>query len=466
MANSPSPSRHLPEHPSQEHLRKQAKRLAKSDGVVLATAQRRLAAEYGYLSWAVLMRAVAAVAGDAMQPRSALAEAAARADEAAVRALLARGDAVEGARGEVDTPLFRACDGDAPAAQRIAVARLLLEAGASPRRDCKGGATALHAASRRGPVALVELLIRHGALSWQGDRRGRAALDYARKGAAPDRAQIVELLDRPVIRDRRFREAVGMIHAGDVDGLSRLLDAHPELLRQRAVEPDCYVRDYFRDPKLFWFIANNPTLMRPVPANIVAIARAMIARGVEKADLDYALELVMSSGNATRAELQARLIALLIEAGATATPQAIVMALAHCCLAPIETLLDRGLAMTVPIAAALDRRRELASLLEGASPEERQVGLGLAAINRRVEAARLCLDAGADPNQFLPVHRHSMPLHQAAVNDDVPMLTLLVERGARLDTLDTLWRSTPLGWAVHTKKPAAEAYLRSLQPPA
>ena len=59
-----------------------------------------------------------------------------------------------------------------------------------------------------------------------------------------------------------------------------------------------------------------------------------------------------------------------------------------------------------------------------------------------------------------------MPLHQAAVNDDVPMLTLLVERGARLDTLDTLWRSTPLGWAVHTKKPAAEAYLRSLQPPA
>jgi ankyrin repeat protein len=85
-------------------------------------------------------------------------------------------------------------------------------------------------------------------------------------------------------------------------------------------------------------------------------------------------------------------------------------------------------------------------------------------INRRLEAARLCLHAGADPNQFLPVHRHSTPLHQAAVNDDVAMLTLLVERGAHLDTLDTLWRSTPLGWAVHNKRSGAEAYLRSLQP--
>jgi ankyrin repeat protein len=461
MVTSQSPSRRLPEHPSEEHLRKEAKRLAKSDGVLLASAQRRLAGEYVYRNWAALMRAVAGASRAADSGRSPLSEAAARADEATVLALLARGDAVEGARGEVDTPLFRVCGSEAPAEQRIAVARLLLEAGASPRRDCEAGATPLHAASRRGKLALVELLIRHGAFVWQGDRRGRTALDYARKGAAPDRAQIVELLDRPVIRDKRFREAVGMIHEGDVDGLSRLLDEHPALLRQRAVEPDCYPKDYFRDPKLFWFIANNPALMRPVPANIVAIGEAMIARGVERADLDYTLELVMSSGEATKAGLQAGLIAMLIDAGATATPQSIVVALAYWCLEPIETLLGRGVAMTVPIAAALDRRRELAALLEDASPEDRQLGFGLAVINRRLEAARLCLDAGADPNQFLPVHRHSTPLHQAAVNDDVPMLTLLVEHGVHLDTL---WRSTPLGWAVHTKKPAAEAYLRSLQP--
>ena len=108
-------------------------------------------------------------------------------------------------------------------------------------------------------MELVETLIRGGALSWMADRRGRTALDYARAGTAPDREQIIELLDRPVIRDPNFRAAVAAIRAGDVDGLGRLLDQHPELLHMRAIEPDCYPRDYFRDPKLFWFIANNPT---------------------------------------------------------------------------------------------------------------------------------------------------------------------------------------------------------------
>ena len=45
---------------------------------------------------------------------------------------------------------------------------------------------------------------------------------------------------------------------------------------------------YFGDPKLFWFIANNPTLMKRMPDNIVEVAETMIARGVDKADLDYA----------------------------------------------------------------------------------------------------------------------------------------------------------------------------------
>jgi ankyrin repeat protein len=458
-----SQSRTLPAHPSEEYLRKQAKRLAKADAVQLAAAQRKLAAEYGYRNWATLMEAVAKASGPTAKGRSALSVAAASADEAVVRTLLAGGAPVEGNGEEVSTPLFCACDSAAPAAQRLAVARLLLEAGASPRRDGEAGATALHAAARRGPLPVVELLIRHGALSWQGDRRGKTALDYARQGSAGDRAAIVELLDRPVLRDKRFREAVRAIHEGDLDGLTRLLDRHPELLRQRATEPDCYPGDYFRDPKLFWFVANNPTLMRPVPANLVALAEAMIARGVEPADLDYTLELVMSSGGALKKSQQTRLIALLLDAGATATQQAIVMALAHRCLAPIETLLGRGHAMTVPIAAALDRRQDLASLLRHATPEDRQLGFGLAVINHRLDAARLCLDAGADPNQFLPVHRHSTPLHQAAIDDDVPMLTLLVERGASLDTLDTLWGSTPLGWAIHTKKPEAEAYLRALR---
>lgn len=78
---------------------------------------------------------------------------------------------------------------------------------------------------------------------------------------AREKDQIVELLLRPVIRDKNFRAAVAAIHAGDVATLSRLLDDHPNLLRDRAVEPECYPNGYSRDPKLFWFIANVNALL-------------------------------------------------------------------------------------------------------------------------------------------------------------------------------------------------------------
>jgi ATP-dependent Lon protease len=59
MTTPNGPRKRLPEHPSEENLRKQAKRLAKKEGLQLAAAQRRLAIEYGYANWAELMRAVA-----------------------------------------------------------------------------------------------------------------------------------------------------------------------------------------------------------------------------------------------------------------------------------------------------------------------------------------------------------------------------------------------------------------------
>jgi ankyrin repeat protein len=459
-----APRRQLPANPSHEHLRKQAKRLAKSHDLRLSAAQRRLAADYGYPSWAALMRVVDGASSPTEVGLSPLSVAATRADAPMVRDLLSHGEPANGRNDEVNTPLWHVCASDASTEQRIAVARMLLEAGASPRENCEAGATALHAAARRGPLAMVELLIRHGALGWQTDRRGKTALDYARKGSAGDRERIAELLDRPVIRDERFREAVRAIHTGNVALLGRLLDRHPELLRERAIEPDCYPREiFFRDPKLFWFIAGNPTLVRKMPPNIVDIARVMIARGVEQSDLDCTLELIMSGGKVRGQGPQAALMALLIDAGATATPQAIRVALAHYEAEPILALLDRGMPITAPIAAALGRDDALRSLLVEASSDDRQEALGLAVINRRLEAARLCLDAGADPNQVLPVHRHAMPLHTAALNGDVEMLKLLVARGGRLDIRDTLWNGTPLGWAVHNKQTEAEAYLRSLQ---
>jgi hypothetical protein len=152
-----------------------------------------------------------------------------------------------------------ACTSDAANADRIAVAALLLDAGASTRSE---DAPPLHAAAERGPLALVELLIRRGAVEWIPDRAGRRPLDAARASMAPDRDAIVELLDRPVLRDPPFRAAVAAIQSGDVATLERLLDARPRLLHERAMEPACYRESgreqYFLDPKLLWFVAFNP----------------------------------------------------------------------------------------------------------------------------------------------------------------------------------------------------------------
>ena len=57
--------------------------------------------------------------------------------------------------------------------------------------------------------------------------------------------------------------------------------------------------------------------MKRMPDNIVEVAETMIARGVDKADLDYALELVMTSSPAREQGLQIPLLERLMQAGAT-----------------------------------------------------------------------------------------------------------------------------------------------------
>ncbi len=457
-----APRRRLPDHPSKEHLRKQAKRRAKAESVALAIAQRRLAEDYGFRTWAALMRAVDDAVGAGHPSPSALSVAAARADEAEVQRLLEEGAPVDGSPHEINTPLYCVCDSDAPAERRIAVASMLLGAGAFARRGCEGGATALHAAGRRGPAALVELLLRNGALFWQGDDEGRRPYDYAQDGSPIDRERILYLCaDGPKIENPDFRGAVEAIQTGDLERLRRLLNEKPALLRERAVEPDFGPKGYFSDPKLFWFVANNPTLVPEAPANIVGIAKEMIGRGVDQGDLDYALELVMTNGLMARPR-QIALIETLFEAGARATPRGVLMALGHQQTAPVVWLLDHGMALDASIAAALGRIGELRGLLLGATQAVKDEALAAAAINRQSAAARLCLEAGADPNQYMPVHSHSTPLHQAAWNGDLETVKLLVAHGALLDIADTMWRGTPLGWAIHGKQAEAEAYLRSI----
>jgi hypothetical protein len=217
--------------------------------------------------------------------------------------------------------------------------------------------------------------------------------------------------------------------------------------------------NYFRDPKLFWYVANNPTLIERLPTNIVDVARVMIEHGVEQSDLDYSLALLMSGGEVGERGTGRSLMNFLLDAGAVANREAILVTAGHWQSEALRVLLGRGQAPSPLIAAALGDADSLSSLSVNASPADIQDAFGLAIINRQLEAAQAALDAGANVNSPLPVHSHSTALHQAAAFDSGDLVAFLVARGARLDTRDTLWHGTPLGWAIHAKNDVARAAL-------
>jgi ankyrin repeat protein len=128
----------------------------------------------------------------------------------------------------------------------------------------------------------------------------------------------------------------------------------------------------------------------------------------------------------------------------------------------MNALIGRGARIDLPVAAALGRIEDASRLLADANTEDRHLALTLAADFGHVEIVRLLLDAGEDPNRYNPVggHSHTTPLHQAAGRGHDDVVRLLVERGAKLDLKDILWRATPADWARHAGRTEIEAYLR------
>ena len=376
-----------------------------------------------------------------------------------IDALLAAGDRVDGPQGAINSPLWLACQSSVNADRRIAAATWLIDAGAHIQRGGEKGSTALHMAAWRGPLAMVELLLRRGAREWITDNAGKLPRDYATAGVAEDREAIVETLTRPVIRDPHFKAAVTAIHAGNLPALKQLLANHPNLVHDRAMEPDCYPPGYFSNPKLLWFVANNPNLIKDMPANITTIAEALIDAGAEPADLTYTLELVMTSDPAKQQGHQGPLIDLLLRRGTAVSAHAILCTLGHGEREAIERLLKAGHPLTAPIAAGLGRMDVLPILVTNVDAELLHDAFSMAVINNQVIAAERCLAAGASVSRPMRVHSHSTALHNAAVNNQLDMIRLLLDHWADTTVRDTLWNATPRQWALHGKHPEAAAML-------
>ncbi|MGA8301918.1 MAG: ankyrin repeat domain-containing protein [Terriglobales bacterium] len=284
-----------------------------------------------------------------------------------------------------------------------------------------------------------------------------------RRVEQPTPSDRLDLRHHERIKDSIFRHAVDLIDAGDAAGLRAYLRAHPGLVHQHVVFEGM---NYFHNPTLLEFIAENPVRRGTMPKNIVEVAKVILDAGAgrDKTELNQTLMLVATGSVARECRQQTLLIDLLCDRGAD-PGSAIEIAAVLGEIESLRALIQRGARVTLPIAAALGGVDEFRRQLPEASAEERHLALAIAADYGQIEVMRMLLDAGEDPNRYNPVggHSHTTPLHQAAMHGNEEMVRLLVGRGARLDIRDVLWHATPADWAKHEGNAKVEAYLRSLE---
>jgi hypothetical protein len=298
-----------------------------------------------------------------------------------------------------------------------------------------------------------------------------AQLTIAREYGFPSWTRLKRHIEKPTLADQLnlphheriedavFRRAVDLLDAGDVAGLRGWLKQHPNLTHQPIVFEG---GNYFRNPTLLEFVAENPVRHGTLPKNILELTKVILDTGVERSALNQTLMLVSTGSVPRECGVQLPLIDLLCDHGAVPN-SALHAAALHGEFESLNALLRRGARIDLPVAAAMGRIEDARRLLPDASREDRHLALSLAADFGHVEVVRLLLDAGEDPNRYNPVggHSHTTPLHQAAGAGHYDVVRLLVERGARLDLKDILWQATPAEWARHAGSTEIEAYLRA-----
>jgi hypothetical protein len=300
-----------------------------------------------------------------------------------------------------------------------------------------------------------------------------AQLAIAREGGFLSWTRLKRRIEKPIPSDRSdlphheriedpvFRHAVDLIDAGDESGLRSHLKHHPELARQHVVFEG---GNYFHNPTLLEFIAENPIRHGTMAENIVAVAEVILDAGPDRSAMNETLGLVCSGRIPRECRAQVPLIELLCDHGADAD-FGMLPAVTHGEFEAVRALIGRGAAMSLPVAAALGDLEEFRRLLPQSNEVDRQRAMALASQFGHVEIARILLEEGQDPSRFnlLGFHSHSTPLHQAALAGHDKLVRLLVENGARVDLKDVLWKGTPADWAHHAGKTEIEAFLRALE---
>ena len=271
-------------------------------------------------------------------------------------------------------------------------------------------------------------------------------------------------LDRPQherITDPVFRLAVDLVDDADTEGLNAYLSEHPTLVRQRVKLEG---GNYFTNPSLLEFIAENPVRQGRLSADVVDVAKVILDAGArtDQAALNSTLGLVCSGRVPRECSVQVPLIRLLCQYGADAG-SAMDAATCHGEFEAAQELLRCGAQLDLKAAAAMGRADVVRRQLHSSSPEARHIALALASQHGHGEVVKLLLDAGEDPDRYNPVgfHAHSTPLHQAAWAAHFDVVRMLVEHGARIDLRDAHHDGTAADWAEYGGQKQIAEYLRN-----
>jgi ankyrin repeat protein len=458
----------LPARPNLEQQRKLAKELLRAfrggdakaivriravlpdkSGVSLADAQFVLAREYGFASWREPKARVERLAADSLPPIERFKQAVRTGDAKALRRVLERHAE---ARAAINQPIFAF---DAPAlvsasGRTVELVEVLLEFGADPNQRSSWWAGGFH------PL--------HGA-------RGAVAERLLAAGAIPDACAAANL-DRPDWLTRMLAEDPARAHERGGDGQTPLHFARSrpvvDLLLAAGADPDARDVDHRSTPAQ-WMLGDNPGDAR------VDLAAYLVERG---ATADIFLAAALGLSGVARSLLQADPTLLASRTGqgeyGERPPSSyhIYLWTIGANRSPLQT-------------AAQFRRQETLEVMERfASPEQR---LLLACHLGRKDEARAIV--GADPE----IVRRLGPADRRALTDEawaanVPAVELMLELGfdpavpsasgpsggtalhcaawegsidcvaailrhpagrALIETRDSTYQGTPLGWCGH-----------------
>ena len=279
----------------------------------------------------------------------------------------------------------------------------------------------------------------------------------------PKLAKHIEALQRGSSPVSRFEEAADAIITGDIVTLRHLLRENPELVKARST------REH-RATLLHYVSANGVEGYRQkTPKNIVSIATLLLEADAEVDAICNVYEgdcttlgLTATSTHPQRAGVQIELMDVLLNHGARTDLAGSAggnHTLIFACLAngqpgAARHLMKLGAPLDLVSAAGLGRLDVVTRLLgtnARLSPSNREIlnafayACGYGASN----VVEFLLDHGIDVNAELKIHgKGHTALHVAAFHGHVPVVELLLRRGAQLDVIDKTWGTPPLRWAL------------------